>query len=109
MGKSLNELEANGFRVKKKPVVTTKPVKSQKAKPCVEKVVEKIVYQPVMDNTKMLSEVHDTNRVMHQAIAKITESLKDISKKPKKLKCQNIERDTRGLMKSFEVIVIDQQ
>lgn len=107
---SKRELEDLGFTVKSKPKVSTGKEPKQKPKiieRVVEKKVDRIVNQPVAENSGVLGEVVKTNQVMHDAIAKLTSTMEGLGYKPKSLKCDNIKRDTRGLMTSFEIKVLD--
>ncbi len=109
MGESLKDLERQGFAVKTKPKKKpTNPVqrKVKVVEKIVEKKIDRIVNQPVTENTGVLNEVVKTNQVMHSAIAALTETMKDLGYRPKSLKCENIKRDTRGLMTSFEIKVL---
>ena len=99
------ELEDMGFAVKKKAAVSTgRPVKKMSIP---TRTVEKVVHQPVAENAGVLGEVVKTNQVMHGAIEKLTQSMAELGYRPKALKCDNIKRDTRGLMTSFEIKVLE--
>ncbi len=113
MGKrtSVQDLEGMGFAIKKKPKVSTGKTVPQKPKiveKVIERPVEKIVHQPVAENSGVLAEVQKTNQVMHSAIEALTETMQDLGYRPKSLKCHSIERSTQtGLMKSFEISIVE--